>query len=87
MSNVNVDNKWLWIVLTDENQILCATNSAIEADMIKEEWESIHAAEATLVECSYAPGFEGWMPDFPPCADINWRKLRDEVNPFHEENK
>ncbi len=72
--NVNRDNLFAWVVLTDENQILYVTNNADEAYLIKEEWEATHASEAICVDLSAVKGLQGWRPDFAPCADIDWSK-------------
>ena len=70
--SVNQDNPHLFIVLTDENQILYATNSALDAYAQSDAWEAAHAAEAQVVECSWVDGFPGWKPILPPNADISW---------------
>jgi len=57
----------LYIVLTDENQILFASTSSKVADQQLAEWESRHAACASIVECK-GSGW-GWKPLIPPNAE------------------
>lgn len=71
-TNSNKDEHFIYVILTDENQVLYITNSANEAYAVKDEWETTHAAEAILVECSWMPEMEGWRPDYPPESEINW---------------
>ena len=67
---VNKDERWCYVILTDEKQLLYVTTDAEEAFLMKDDWEATHAAEAELIECSAAR--MGWKPDFPPNADVKW---------------
>ena len=68
----NRDERWCYVILTDEKQLLYVTNSAEEAYLVKDDWETTHAAEAVMIECHAAR--QGWKPDLPPNADVKWPK-------------
>lgn len=62
----------MYVVMTDEAQILCIAKDHGQADLMLQRWEANHAASGWIVECEKVQGLEAWRPILPPNSDIDW---------------
>ena len=74
----NIEEPFMWVVLTDENQLLYVTQNSTEAYQIYDDWCATHAAEGQVIECYRNVLLQGWSPLLPPNAPLE--KLVHEGN-------